>query len=98
MSYQATAWAVKVRTGSTGLKALLLVLAHHADEKGGRCFPSQATLARECEQSLDTVQRNLRKLEMTCVITRRVRPRSGGHWPRHEYQLTMPGPLKITFR
>jgi hypothetical protein len=52
MSWQATAWAEKQVTGSPARKVLLLVLANYADEDG-ICWPSQETLAKGTEQSLD---------------------------------------------
>ena len=89
MSYQATAWAIKIKAGSAGQKAVLLALAHYANENG-YCWPSQTTLAKVTEQSVDTVQRNLRRLEASCYIKRILLPRSGGRWSRHAYQLNMP--------
>jgi hypothetical protein len=40
MSWQATAWGQRQTTGSSGRKALLLVLANYADDQG-ICWPSQ---------------------------------------------------------
>ena len=66
MSWKATAWAIRQTTGSSGRKVLLLALANYADEHGV-CWPSQETLARNTEQSVDTVQRQLKKLlELRC--------------------------------
>lgn len=88
MSWQATAWAEKQKTGSPARKVLLLVLANYADENG-LCWPSQATLAEGTEQSIDTVQRQLRKLEADGHILREKRLRAGGQWPGHLYLLNM---------
>jgi hypothetical protein len=88
MRWQATAWAEKQKTGSPARKVLLLVLANYADATG-RCRPSQATLAEGTEQSIDTVQRQLRKLEADGHIRREKRVRAGGHWPGHRYILNM---------
>ena len=88
MSWQATAWAEKQVTGSPARKVLLLVLANYADE-GGYCWPSQKTLAAGTEQSLDTVQRQLKRLAADGFVTVTKRQRLGGHWEGHAYQLNM---------
>lgn len=95
MSWQATAWAEKQKTGSPSRKVLLLVLANYADENGF-CWPSQSRLADGTEQSVDTVQRQLRKLETDGHISRQVRVRKGGHFPAHSYQLNMGARSKVT--
>jgi hypothetical protein len=58
VSWKATAWALGQTTGAARRKLLLLALANYADETGV-CWPSQETLARDTEQSVDTVQRQL---------------------------------------
>jgi hypothetical protein len=67
---------------------LLFVLANYADEFG-RCWPSQETLSRGSDQSIDTVQRQLKKLEALGLISRTKKRRAGGQWPSWEYQLAM---------
>lgn len=89
MSWQATAWAAKQRAGSPGAKLLLLALANYADDTG-RSWPSQETLATDTEQSVDTVQRQLRKLEAAKLIEKEVRPQGRGRWPGRTYRLNMP--------
>ena len=70
MSWQATAWTERQTTGSPSRKALLLVMANYADQDGF-CWPSQETLAAGAEISLDTVQRQSKKLhEMDRRFTR----------------------------
>ena len=88
MSWQATAWAERQTTGSPGRKVLLLILANYADEHGV-CWPSQETLASGTEQSLDTVQRQLRKLTAAGIISVAVRPQGRGRWPGRTYKLNM---------
>jgi Helix-turn-helix domain len=61
MSWQATTWAMNQKVGNAGRKLLLLALANYADEKGF-CWPSQGRLAVDTEASLDTIQRQTRKL------------------------------------
>lgn len=88
MSWQATAWAEKQKTGSPARKALLLVLGNYADEDG-YCWPSQETLAEGCEQSVDSVHRNSKRLEAAGLITIEKKERRGGRWPRLAYRLLM---------
>lgn len=89
MSWQATAWAERQVTGSPSRKVLLLVLANYADEFG-ICWPSQEVLAKGTEQSLDTVQRQLRRLAEMGLIAVAVRPQGRGRWPGRTYKLNMP--------
>jgi pyocin large subunit-like protein len=89
MSWQATAWAVKQQTGAAGCKLLLLTLANYADADGC-CWPAQEVLAADTEQSVDTVQRQLRKLEKAGLIRAIPRPMGPGRWPSRTYFLSMP--------
>jgi hypothetical protein len=91
MSWQATAWAELQTTGSPSRKVLLLILANYADEFG-ICWPSQETLSKGTEQSLDTIQRQLRRLEDSGLISIAVRPQGRGRWPSRTYRLNMPAP------
>jgi len=88
MSWQATAWAVRQKTGSSSRKVLLLVLANYADEFG-ICWPSQEALKAETEMSEDTIQRQskvLKELGLVKIVRRR---RKDGTWPALLYQLNM---------
>src|SRR6266567_4637367 len=87
MSWQATAWSMRQTTGSAGRKLLLLALANYADENGV-CWPSQETLARDTEQSLDTVQRQLAALEKLKLLARVRMPKRRGQWQGHRYTLS----------
>lgn len=90
MSWQATAWAEKQKVGSSSLKLTLLVLANYANEDGW-CWPAQRTIATGAEQSVDTVQRNIRSLMKAGFIAeKRFRQRFGGHWPSFAYRLNLP--------
>ena len=71
------AWARSVRTGSPGTKAVLMVLAEHADEANS-CWPSQQTIAESTEQSVRNVQRQLGALEAAGFIRRQHRYPAGG--------------------
>jgi pyocin large subunit-like protein len=86
VSWQATAWAARQRTGSPAAKLTLLALANYADADG-MCWPTQETLAADTEQSVDTVQRRLKQLATQGLI--RIEKRKGlrGQWTRRIYFL-----------
>jgi DNA-binding transcriptional ArsR family regulator len=86
VSWTATGWAIQQLTGSSSRKVLLLALAHYAD-KHGVCWPSQETLARGTEQSVDTVQRQLKKLQELGLIDRERMPKRRGQWQGYRYRL-----------
>jgi len=88
MSWKAIAWAVKQKTGWPARKLLLLMLANYADD-GGYCWPSQRTLRDATELSLDTIQRNLKRLADDGLIWIESRPRTSGRWPALAYRLNM---------
>src|SRR5882757_8084567 len=88
MSWQAIAWSIRQATGSARRKLLLLALANYADENGV-CWPSQETLGRDTEQSLDTVQRQLAALEKLKLLTRERMPKRRGQWQGHRYKLAL---------
>lgn len=78
MSFQAMAWAVKQKVGNATGKAILLMLANYADE-AGQCFPSQETLATECECSKRSVLDWLQKFEDMGILSRDRRHGAGGY-------------------
>jgi DNA-binding transcriptional MocR family regulator len=88
MSWKATAWALRQATGAARRKLLLLALANYADETGV-CWPSQETLARDTEQSVDTVQRQLNVLEQLKLLERARMPKRRGQWQGHRYKLLL---------
>lgn len=77
MSWAATAWAEKVKTGSPATKLVLLALANFADDEG-YCFPSQKTLADITECGERSIRRYLDHLEEMGVLRRVRRHRSDG--------------------
>ena len=91
MSWQATSWAVKQRTGSPARKLMLLVLANYADEHGC-CWPSQQTLSYDTEQSLDSIQRHLKSLEKLKLIRKVIRTNGPGRWSGRTYFLNITVP------
>jgi hypothetical protein len=89
MSVDALSWAKKQKTGGPAPKCLLLALADYADEDG-ICWPSQETLAKVTEQSVDSVQRQLKQLEAIPLIERRGRGLRNGRRAVTKYTLMMP--------
>ena len=89
MSWQATAWALHRQVGHSGRKLLLLAIANYADERGF-CWPSQETLSKQAEMSLDTVQRQTKKLIAQGLISVTRAPKRRGQWQTFNYQLSMP--------
>jgi hypothetical protein len=75
--WETLAWARRVRTGSPGKKAVLMVLAEHADEANS-CFPSQKLIADATEQSERTVRSQLADLEKGGFLRRERRDDAGG--------------------
>lgn len=78
MSFQAMAWAVKQKVGNATGKAILLMLANYADERG-ECFPSQERLADECECSVATVARWVKAFEEMGFLSRQKQYGDGGY-------------------
>lgn len=78
MSFQAMAWAVKQKVGNATGKAILLMLANYADDRG-ECFPSQERLAGECECSVATVARWLGLFVEMGFMTRHKQYGEGGY-------------------
>lgn len=75
MSFQTLEWARRRPLKSPSAKLVLLTLASYAGERG-ECFPSQARLAEDTAQSVDSVQRRLGELEKMGLLVRfrRMRP------------------------
>lgn len=80
------AWARDQRVGDVGRKATLMVLAEFADQTG-YCWPSQALLADQTEQSVSTIKRQLRWLEAEGFIARERRHDGEGHRTSDGYLL-----------
>lgn len=89
MSWRATKWAAKVKTGSTRRKALLQALANYADDFG-ICWPSQELLADDTEMSVDSVQRHSKVLVDMKIINRTLMPKMRGQYRYYLYELAMP--------
>lgn len=90
MSVQAIGWALSVKAGSTAAKCVLIALANYADANG-ICWPSQALIAKQTEQSIDTVQRRLKDLETQNLVSKIERKEQRGkQGGLYFYQLSMP--------
>jgi hypothetical protein len=82
-------WAKTAKAGKPAAKCVLLLLADYADEHGV-CFPSQERIAEESGQSVDSVQRHLKKLESIPLIKRRRRGLRNGRRAVTLYKLLIP--------
>jgi hypothetical protein len=88
MSWQAVAWAIQQRVRPPARKLLLVALANYAD-KEGVCWPSQARLAYDTEMSLDTIQRQTKKLVADGLMRIERPPKRRGQWQTFLYLLAM---------
>jgi hypothetical protein len=70
MAWPVVARVFKTKVGSSSGKAVLVALANPCDEHGGNCFPGQEAIEALTELSLDTIQRQLRALELAGFIKR----------------------------
>lgn len=86
MSFDTQAWAKKQITGSVSRKAVLMALAEYADERHS-CYPSQATLAADTEQSERNVRRIIGDLEDMGLLVRERRTDDDGHRSSDRYVL-----------
>lgn len=78
MSFHAMAWAVKQKVGNATGKAILIMVANYADDRG-ECFPSQDRLAADCECSVATIARWLGQFVEMGFLTRQKRYGEGGY-------------------
>lgn len=72
---------------SPTLKLVLLMLANAYNQETGKCHPSQERLARECEVSVQTIQRRVAELESLGLIRRRTKHLGRGQGSFTQYQL-----------
>lgn len=70
MSHRATNWAVQVRGIKPSAKIVLWHLADRHNKDTGRCDPSQALLAEDCEMGRTAINSHLKKLEELGFIRR----------------------------
>jgi hypothetical protein len=67
-----------------------LTLSLHMNERGGSCFPSQATLATETGLAVKTVSDHLKILNSSGWLAKKVIRRGEGRGTRVEYSATTP--------
>lgn len=77
MCNQVLTWARKVTVGGQTRKAVFLLLADFADDKG-RAWPSQETIAQTLEMSERTVRTAIKDLVDAGLLTRKARWRPDG--------------------
>lgn len=93
MSYQATAWATRVRCGTTARKAVLQAIASYAAPHEGEadgyhsCFPGQESLAWACEMSIRSLRDQIVELVSMGLIQRRMRFTASGARTSDWYRL-----------
>ena len=63
MTVHVTSWVLRNSRATLGSRLVLLVLADYADEDGGSCWPSVATISKETLLSERQVRYALRNLE-----------------------------------
>ncbi len=88
MSWNAIKWARKQRVGSTTAKAILVDLAHYADQKGF-CWPAQETIAINIESSVDSIQRAIKRYLEPKFLRRIKRKSTDGRRVSNGYQLNL---------
>lgn len=86
MSHDATNWAIKQRGLKPAAKILLWHLCDRYNPDHG-CFPSQETLAEDCETNERTIRRQLNVLEDAGFIRRERRKGKGGMFTSDRYFL-----------
>lgn len=73
-------WAHAQRGLKPATRIVLWALAYYSDDEG-LAYPSRATLARDTELSIDTIDRHLEALEMVGLISIEKRTRDGSGAP-----------------
>lgn len=86
MSHKATNWALQRRGLKPATKLVLFFLADRHNPDYG-CFPSQKTLAEDCEMSLRSVRNHLDILEDLGLLTRMHRKTGSGNYTSDRYVL-----------
>tara|TARA_Y100000815_G_scaffold169233_2_gene153595 strand:+ start:12045 stop:13328 length:1284 start_codon:yes stop_codon:yes gene_type:complete len=86
MSHEATNWAIKQRGLKPAAKIVLWHLCDRFNPDMG-CFPSQETLANDCELSRSSLNNQLEELEARGLIARERKRGAGGKQQRTRYRL-----------
>lgn len=90
MSFEAMAWASKQKTGSSGAKLVLLMLADHANGHTGQCNPRHKVMAAVCEMTVETLKKHIANLEACGFIEIVPQYAEGVQLPNH-YILNIEG-------
>lgn len=77
MSFEAQAWARKIKCGTASRKTVLMFLANCANEDG-ECWPSVAYIAESSELSERTVQQALADMQGMGILERAARKHESG--------------------
>ena len=83
MSFKLMAQALDIKTGSPTAKLILLKLCDNANDKG-ECWPSQDTIAEQCELGKRTVVKTIQRLENLGLVAVNKGPKN-----RNFYQLNL---------
>ena len=86
MSHKATNWALQQKGLKPATKLVLFYLADRHNPDYG-CFPSQTTLADDCEMSLRSVRNHLDILECLGLLSRTHRKTDSGNYTSDRYML-----------
>ena len=71
-------------------KLVLMVLACHMDSQGGKCYPSQNTVALLASLSRKAAGQHLRLAEKSGWVKCRFRKIAGSKWASKEYEMAYP--------
>ena len=93
MSFSALSWAIKQKTGDSGSKLVLLMIANYSDD-ADRSYPSQEHIALICHMSRRTVIRHVKKLNYKKLI--RIEKISNGLRVNNRYILCREDVPKVT--
>lgn len=87
MSGMALIWAANVRGLAPATKIVLIQLAERHNKDTGRCDPSLAKLAEDCEMGRSTLLRHITELEEAGLLSRVAKGREGGGRASSQYDL-----------
>jgi hypothetical protein len=90
MSFQAMTWAIEQKTGSPRAKCVLLSISNYANAEWC-AYPKQELIAKESEQSTDSVQKYLLDL-IDPGLVRRIKLKRYGR-RTHDFLILRPSPL-----
>lgn len=92
IGYIRAVWFIQTKTPAE--KLVLFCLADHVNEKSdGVCWPSYATMARECELTRDWIRKIMDELIERKLISKEPRYASNGHPRSNSYRLLF-SPIK----